>query len=525
MKDFQWRVALCDDNADDPGIQQTLKQLQQANLSFVLMEKRDDFIQRAGELSRCHLALIDMDWGGVFSEEKHCESIPSLESFDPGSPSDFVAKWISAISSWGHRNAPSHGELGEWPRCQIAPTEMGAWLGALLTNIAPGIEIVFYSGKPGIAARGFAAALGRFRDAAYTVETKTDRSPLPLQSVIRRLTKLQKQALARSDIYDWFLADVLLPGLLGDNLIARNLPEPAIHQRRWNAGAFTFHAHKFFPTLAAIGEEQLQTFYRSAGCRLAEPDGMLELEHNVRRLNFEEEWLDDCDALITELNEVAQRVLVCAPSAVGIARQLWDAVQSIRVQDESAKQACKNIISRVWQLSWATLYEPSCEFHRLAMLFDGRFISELGSEIAYPLDIGEARNRSSAFSQEGDRVLARIDLEGLQRSCVQLKANGAGRLQIIETEKTVVITWIGNWNGAQPSFPEFKKIVAESLQKHLGAHRGLPSVLLFGLVNGAISIRVQLQGQWHLLFGKYINHQDELDRADAFQFEWTFGKE
>lgn len=524
MKQFQWRVALCDDNPEDNGILQTKFMLEQANFSVLLVSERQDFILNADKLSRCHLALIDMQWEGVFSDDKKVDKIPRFDELDPANPAAFVKQWVSAIASWGNPSAPVLLDWDEWPRCRIQPNEMGAWIGALLTNIAPGIEIIFYSGKPGLAPSGFTAALGRFRDAAYHVETKTERASLSLLSLLTPLRKLQHQALTRSDLYDWFLAGVLLPKLLDAPTITKHLPEPSVHPARTIDTSFEFVADKFFPSLASDHATNsafdLLDFYQQARPRRVDSNPVSALEHSLRPWKFTDDVFQHREHLIAQLNWTSQQILATYPSACAVARNLSSAAALLRADNIGAIHNCQITLLRAWHLFWATLFEPSCELKCLADRFKGQLVSD--EKTTYPSTESEAKSRKK--TSKGRKIL-RIDFESLSESCVQLKANGDGKLHIADSDGSVIINWAGSWNNGQPSFREFNAIVRESLLEPLGPYRGLPLVILFGLVNRAKSIRVRFGDEWHLLFGGDSGTRANADLPGQYQFEWTFEKE
>jgi hypothetical protein len=525
MKPFKWRVALCDDNPQDKSVSGTKTLLESAGFTVLLISTPGDFRTHADKLSRCHLALIDMDWGAVFSEEKAPEAIPSDVFLNSQGLSAFVNKWISALESWGHANATIPINWAGWPRTRIGSKETGAWLGALLSNIAPGIEIIFYSGKPGVASSGFAAALGRFRDAAYAVETKTESAPLSLEAIGRHLVKLQLKALGQSDIYDWFLADILLPTLLSAETAPRNLYEPAIHDARSGLEVFRMEKDSFFPILASGSNltESLPNYLRTGAFRALSLDRLSDLEHDLRPWEYTR-FLNDPVRLSGQLIQLSQKVISTSPKAVGIASGLWSAIEALRTGNADAQASCEASIRRAWELAWATLFEPNCAFQRIAVAFGGTYIATKNTEVDYPTDNPTAKARRKKIAKE-DRKMARIDLQGLERACTHLKANGVGTLKIEEDEDVLRITWIGTWTDHQDTFECFMAKVRESLREPLGAHRGLPSVILFGLENDAESMRVAVGGAWHTLFPIGYDTNNESEHVREYHFEWKFKKE
>lgn len=524
MKIFQWRVVVCDDFPNLPEIIDTKLLLEEMGCEVLVVSTVDDFLASASQLAKCHLAFVDMKWDGVFSRDSELKSIPTQDSFEVNNPRAFVEAWIDAISSFGCERKIQI-EAGEgWPRDWIDHSSMGAWIGALLTIISPGIEIVFYSGKPEIVSTGLAAALGRFRDPVFAVETKSGRGDLPKGTIKARFRKLQQRALGRIDIFHWFLASVLLPKLLGAKTARQVLMGPTCHDFRRADGNYSFDAQAFF--LACDEDEDALTvdvvkefFHQSPPLRVS-IDLLAKAEHDLRPWKFRDACFERAD-VTTQLTRISQIILTVLPNASSIAGMLWAAVESLRLEYPNARDICLASITRAWELIWATLHEPNCEFNRLAEHFAGRLISCTENR-TFPPDEHEAELRKSRAAAVGK--IARVDLVGLEMCCGQLKANGDGKLHVNDLEHFVIVTWCGTWENP-PEFEGFKKLVERSLLKPNGPYRGLPSVVLFGLANRAQSMRVYLGTEWHSLFGEAHSGALKEELASPYRFEWVFHKE
>jgi len=525
MKVFKWRVAVCDDMPS--GVAQLVKELNGAGFEVLTVSDKEGFIDNANKLARCHIAYVDMQWQNmcqVLQEGALPGSLPILSDLDSKDPSSFVAKWISAIESWGLKPPEEHSVAsGDWPKHKIADGEVGGWLAALLTHIAPGIQLVFYSGQPGIGEDGFAAAIGRFRDRAYHVETKSERKA-NVDLALTVLRKHQEKALLRRDIYDWYLTHVLIPKLLGIESSSKELTEPHVHESCIAPQSYDFEEGSFFPQSKKTPLDLL-SFYRHDKFDVADFVAFQGLEHDIRDLVFRSAEFQNDDDLIAQLNDIAVKVLVSVPSAPEISGMVWSAAELVVQRGIQNNREFENLINRTWQLTWATLFEPGCELSQLANKHRGEFISTCyDGDLKYPKNEEEMKSRKKK-PRDGKRV--HLSLQKLDQAVGFLNTNpGTGALNVWENEDFVQISWCGTWHGSCPGIEEFKQLIGESLKNDFGAYRGLPFVLLFGLINGA-SMRVFLKDAWHLLFDATHGEAqlpESKSHAGEYRFEWVFQK-
>jgi len=249
--------------------------LQDAGLDVIILSTFSSIIEckvKDGEeekempnvIGNSHIALVDMQWEkkAIGQFEEGSDYLPTDKELPPTCEGAATAatrkQWLPAVSRWMF-SKPVRSRR-EWPRQPIEEEHVGAWIGALLSWIAPNTQLLFFSGFEKIFESGIQAALSQFQDPPFRVIPKTQNASdgqvfLEIKDLEGALRIQQERLLGDRDIFEWFFSSVVIPALAG-----KEPEEKECSVFYWGSGAPETRRLKFdyfFPNLREFDKTEL----------------------------------------------------------------------------------------------------------------------------------------------------------------------------------------------------------------------------------------------------------------------------
>ncbi len=505
MSDFKWKVLILDDvnplgnkNYDTAQILNGYG-LDAHVLGFPLSGVSEHFELLFG----VDFAYCDLHW-----------EIPSVgeEAFLPqNAPNEdrhrYIEQWVEAVSYWTDQpNPPKASTESVWPKGRIEYADAGLWIAAMLKNASPNAQIILYSSHPEIARSGPLAPIGLFSGSPFHVETKLSSEPLPLYPLEDLLKSAQKDRLKRPDLRRWFLADVLMRRLAGQQPKEREL------QSLHGTEKLTFKAELFFPNFKDASRFELKDVrdLLEFGSDLSvwQRSGLEDLKHRMERVLESGTSVenDKIHSLISYCYDCGE-----AGEPIGVALQTKDKSENTKRVREALSFCRSALASRESDLL------SLCEEH------DGTLAYNESASLYEP---------GSELSEDRTNPILPFQYYYLRRSVNALAANAldhkqtgglSTRLEAVVGDHVLTVTWLDNSVGF-PSLKDFEAALVESMDTS-GAYRGIPLGILFGLRYNAVRIEVLIRGDsnWHSLWPCEEILVTKSSTPDmSFGLRWTF---
>lgn len=514
--DFRWRVVVLD---DDRIKEEFVTRMMEFGVEVYSLGRPIESVLAAAEsLAGAHFVYCDMQWDDFAKQGDPKVPLSVPDSFG-GIPEKFVKEWIEAIRYWAADTAPPLNQARkEWPRVAIDKDHVGLWLAAMVRHLSPKAVIILYSSHPEIAAEGELAAIGRFPDTPFAVETKDPDHPLPIENFKDVLRTAQKRYLnERPDLRGWFLSRVLIPTIAGGAPQPADLTNVGGHKNE----KVTFSVQTFFPNFIKEGQ--------------FDPTGMdhlldflgkdMPVWQEAALHSLKHELLDLRDRTSGAATEGAQAITdslcnECGEAGILIRNRLDEYFNLIGRKDSS-------YLDEALQICHASLSSRESDLVELCRSYGGEVVYRDSAEDFQPgLEDENKKNPQLPFQY----FLLRRTVDALMDNArkwtppLPILTNHKLETEIDATELTIM--WSDNSRGFA-TMQNFKENLQKSAEK--GAMRGLPLAVLFGLRFSAIRIEVLIRGEgdrgpeWHTLWPYGANSiRTAKDETKSFALRWAF---
>lgn len=529
MSRFQWTIALLDDEPASADVAKAVRQLEEVGLRIVKASNADEFLAHADALAGCHLGLVDVKWLTFDTQD----GLWDQAQVDLADERQMVSSdaWVRAIAYWfkeSKRQITSHVSPNDerWPKAPIFDVQVGIWLGACLSHLNYAVKVILWSGSSQISLAGDFAALGAFKGAAFRVVNKDPQGPLARLEVWRVLEDLQRQALRRNDLHEWFLSHVLIPLVLDlEPLVKRAVPAFSDDAD----GKVDLHPESFFPQLQseahltvffAEGKENKQwrrqylaRFLRDRGERL---------EH------WQRVYLQGARHILKNIPGDADRAVVARETARArdtcvyagyVGDTVADRLEGIEREAVSGNDAGSDLrrgLDETLALL-EDLFEPGEEsLERLCREFGGQMSYECGIDAdrlgaRLPFGLLDARAAAVVLRDNALAQGCRSDGAVLAAKIIEVAEGEAEELQLEWTDQSKGFS----------SYSEFCTAVHRSISMK-GSSRGLALPVLLGIRHRALETEVFIKGAgaWTMLGEPHRTAAET--RTLGFGLRWRF---
>lgn len=518
--EFRWKVVVLDDERIK---EDSIEKMEAFGVDVSALGRPKESLLTAGmSVVGAHFVYCDMNWKflGRAGDPSKPLSIPdSVGSL----PDKFVQDWIAAVRYWTAETAPElNPARKEWPRARILEDHIGLWLAAMVKHLSPSAVIILYSSHPQVAGTGELAAIGRFPDTPFEVETKDPEDPLPIENFKELLKTAQKQYLnARPDLRSWFLSDVLIRTIAGAKPVSAELMNVGAQKNE----RATFTAESFFPNFFTeaqfnpAGMNDLLEFL-SRDMPVWQETALHSLNHKLLELKeAKKDAITEGDSLV-----VCSLCNECGEAGILIRNMLDKHFQAIGAKESPW-------LDEGLQICHASLSSRETDLIKLCRAYGG---SAVYQEAAQDFEPGQEDESKTNPQLPFQYFFLRRAVDALMHNARNYAAPDpilpAKKLEAEIDANTLAIAWSDNSQGFV-NMQEFTRKLRESVTDK-GSMRGLPLALLFGLRFNAIRIEVLIRdsggsaGNWHTLwpYGDYSIRKTIDDRI-SFGFRWTFRHE
>ena len=518
--EFRWKVVVLD---DDRIKEDSIRKMTAFGVDVLTLGKPKESLFAAGEsVIGAHFVYCDMNWRdfGKDGDPKKPLSIPDSVG---GVPGKFVKDWIEAIRYWTAESVPPlNPARKEWPRDRIGEDHVGLWFAAMVRHLSPKAVIILYSSHPEVAGTGELAAIGRFPDTPFAVETKDPEEPLPVENFKELLKSAQKQYLnARPDLRRWFLSDVLIRTIAG----AKPVPAELMNVGAQKNERVTFTAESFFPNF--ITEAQFN------------PTGINDLLEFLSRDMpvWQEAALHSLKHKLLELKEAKKDAITegdpriasslcneCGEAGILIRNMLEKHFQALGAKDSPW-------LSEGLQICQASLSSRETDLIELCRTFGGKVVYKDSAHDFQPgLEDESKTNPQLPFQYFLLRRAVDALMDNARKYAAPFPILPTKKLEAEIDANTLAIAWSDNSRGFV-TMQEFTNSLRESVTDK-SSMRGLPLAVLFGLRFNAVRIEVLIRGEgdcsghWQTLWPYGDNSIRETNgETTSFAFRWTFKHE
>ena len=493
MTQFKWLLLICDDEVE--LLTDTIAECGRAGLDVVPVGKSDDFpnnvVDKLPVIQNANLALIDMQWE-IGRENSDFPPVPS-DSQLPAA--EFCKQWMNAIQAWSTAvKKPARHEA--WPRVTIQSADVGAWIGAMISWLAPQCRIVFFSLHQLIFNEKLPAALRNFRKPFFIVHPKRQadiatgvKGGIEVKELWPYFPGLQRSFLKQPSVHEWFLKSVVLRLLAGGQpkrgTASIYFPSSGDGYGGFEARGLVFE--NVFPNLVGLGrEDQLRQLWQLiAPPRLRRNDlvALNEGEHSLKK----------------KRNAEAQQFLYQAGLwGVGSAARLEES--RIRKEKDNAADT-ENLIAEANDMIGWSLVDARPYLRKLASEHSGTT-----NLLDVPALIAGEREFSPAVSSSRNRglVIHRFPPHWINDIIFAIRDNAKVRnctfnFRIIEDCQSLTIEIDSEWRGELTPEIFWRSSVLDSLEK--GEYRGFPQFFCSALESGADVFWLKAGGDWQRLWG------------------------
>jgi hypothetical protein len=511
---FKWLLLLLDDVPS--GVNAIASELRRLGLEVEIVSKLSRFAEKTAEFQDCNLAVIDMQWanaGKVFTG-----STPSVPVLQASSARQFIDDWVKAVNHWSSNDTSLIPRDTHWPRAEIGPNDVGAWIGAMLTWVSPNAEIIFFSGNASTFNKGLAAPLALFKKPRFKVHPKgtPGLGVISAHDLWPYLMPLQKRLLSQAPTRSWLLESVLIP------LLADKSPESATVQLFIpSSNSMESRRLEFkyvFPYLvSASRDEKLSAFRELLDTPRLRRDELVAL-HAVSHVfdGFENETMLSPQEIGGRINRALGFVHHAGVWGVGCAHELEAAKQKL---SESVADAVRQVLQAVLAVR--------------AVTRDARpMLRDLGSQYDFAPRMAHAAAVIAAQNDEivpagsrgsnGLRIL-RFPPHWIKEILFTAVHNAKRyscpfKIDILEVAgDRLQLTFSSKWKGDIDE-GVFWKCVLKSIKE--GDARGYPFIIRAALESGADALWLKTGTIWVNLWGDY---GDPDDGGAGIKSEHPFG--
>ena len=503
MDSFKWNVLIIDDQSPFGNRNSdTVNYLLECGLhAQVLGSPVSELWEHYESLYSLDFAYCDMNWRGIRDYEQELFLPRDMPARDP---KDYIKQWVKAIAYWiDQPNASSRHS--DWPRQSIDADHAGLWLAALLKKTSPDVQIILYSQDGRIAQVGPLAAIGLFPDTSFQVITKDPVELLEVNRLRALIKQAQRDRLRRPDLRRWFLTDVLIRCLAGEEPKDREL------QSLHGNDKLLYKANLFFPSFTGTSDFQLENVLDllDFGSELSvwQRSALEDLKHRIERVLEPELPVDD-----EQLRSLLSYSYDCGEAGEPLGVALQATSTSNREKVHEALGFCRSALANRESdlVSLCAEHNGTVEYDTSAPVF------------------------KPASESCGDRINPILPFQYyyLRRSVNALGANAhdhrpvgalSTRLDAIVSDQRLIVVWSDNSEGFA-SWADFRAALVNSID-YRGAYRGFPLGVLFGLRYNSLRIEVLIRNgsSWHTLWPPGENIPVEApNRTMSFGMRWTF---
>lgn len=542
MKDeFRFKCLILDDTPQS-GVLQTQRHLESLGCEVSVLQRPSQIIEGIEALVEAHVLLCDLTFTN-FAEAGEPAYILQSPQTDL---KQFVSNWVLAVQRWC-----SNADKGDWstngiPGTQIEVQDIGFWLAAMVSQINPSCEIVFYTSAIK-EITGPLSAIAQFRGSRFGVDTKNPDTAISKTAIEAALKRRQKRLLRSSPhVYQWFLRNVFLPVLIGRETIKGSAIQLNVNDP---GKEFTLDAELFFLQFKEFTNEEkkmlLREFLINENWQLQpwELRAIHGLEHDLRQEKRE------CYPKAThiEQKDYLDRLLVAAVDAGTAGQGVLALLELARseLQKKEGKWHSASLQS-AHKLCLGVVRNSEQDLEDLCKDFQSDRVSHDGTSHFFFVDeICEVEPWSpDEHSDEDSNPRIPFPIPYLRRVISALKHNlenpvNAGvtqqnpqfSLKSRIEENSLIVSWEDNSSGFT-SVKDFRDAVMRSIEKHDAQYRGFPMAILFGVEFAAECVEVLIRGenecvglQWHQIYPStdvvsYTRSENTI--SSTFGFRWRF---
>lgn len=527
---FKFKILILDDLPSK--VQKDRSWLEEQNFIVDILDDPDKIVEFYEMLIDSHIILCDLKFSN-FPRNGEPAFIPRNNLSDKR---EFITKWITAVQRWSDQEQPSQ-DPDDIPRSLIYTKDIGFWLAALVSQVSPDCEIIFYS-IANEEIQGALAAIEQFQGSRFSADTKNPDSRITEAVFYKALERRQRQLLKRlPHVYQWFLRKVYLPIQIDEEPTEGSAVQLSLIDQDKE---FSLKADFFFPQLMDKEthnekKEFLREFLINEDWQLQpwEKRALNGLEHDLRPKICE----FYSHAMQAERVDYFDRLLVTAVDA-GTAGQGVLALLEIARDDLQEKKLWPaELLNSAYDLCCGVLRNSEWDLEKLCADFQSTDISFSEASGCFLVD-GTCAVEPGTPAEQSNLHLP-FPLPYLRRVISALKHNLEGHLDAQKARRfslrakveasSLTISWEDNSNGFF-SIEDFRDAVMKSVTKDDAEHRGLPMAILFGVEFAAESVEVLIRcknggsgPKWHLIYPtSNVNAFDALNDETGFGFRWKF---
>lgn len=525
------------DDTPQVGVELTKQRLQEIGCDVQILQRPIQIIENTEALLEAHIVLCDLTFYnfGAAGEAAFISQNPSSDK------KQFVSDWILALQRWcSTADKTGWSEINKTPGAQIEAQDIGFWLAAMVSQINPDCEIVFYTSAIK-EITGPLSAIAQFRGSRFGVETKNPDASITESAINKALTRRQKRLLESSpQVYRWFLRKVFLPVLMGKMPIEGNASQLSVANP---SKEFSLKADLFFPQFK--GEEisnKTKEFFREFlicenwELQSWEMRALQSLEHDLR-----EEKCDFYSRLVQEKRvDYLDRLLVAAVDAGTVGQGILALLETAREELEKSGKWPSELLELAHKFCCRAMRNSERDLEDLCKdLQNSEALINEGVEFFLVDDACAVEPDSPAeLSDPGlpfpiayfQRVISALR-HNLETNLKNKQGSPWFSLRARVGEESLAIIWEDNSEGFA-SIEDFRAAVVKSSSKDSAEHRGLPLAILFGVEFGAEIVHVLIRDKtcksgpdWNLIYSTNDAMAPDafnLKKQTGFGFYWKF---